>query len=294
MSEKHTQNFKGYWIPVELQNVGLCRTEQFLLSMIDSLDSGKPDYCYASNEYLATQLEVSASIISRYISNLKKLKFIEEISFTGRVRRLKSLKHNWYLSEEDRIVSRKESYAPGVRQTTHEVTGRLRKECEAISNIEENKETTTEEPLVAAVFTCLEQTSLSASEKQSVMKLGIPEPRVALAVEYATHPRTAIKKDLISTIVWHCKLEVPATPPEETAQEKALAENKRQDELREIIEARKYKTRAIIQRDWKLFHVKPNDRVDTVEFGDIKIYYSDKNFEERILKAFADSKKIQT
>jgi len=157
-----------------------------------------------------------------------------------------------------------------------------------------NNETTTEEPLVAVVFACLEQTSLSASEKQSVMKLGIPEPRVALAVEYATHPRTAIKKDLISTIVWHCKLEVPATPPEETAQEKDIAENKRQDELKEIIQYRRYKTREIIKRDWNLFHVKPNNRVDTVEFDNIKIYYSDKDFEKQILKAFAYSKKVQT
>lgn len=90
------QVFTGYWIPKELSKLGLTPTEQFLLSMIDSLEGDAPEYCFASNAYLAKKMDLSESRISYYITKFKRLELIEEVEFNGRRRRLRVLKHNWY------------------------------------------------------------------------------------------------------------------------------------------------------------------------------------------------------
>ena len=289
MLEKHTQNFKGYYIPIELQKVGLCRTEQFLLSMIDSLDSGKPNYCYASNEYLAVQLEVSPSIISRYISNLKKLKFIEEVSFSGRVRRLKSLKHNWYLPEQERIISKKESYAPGDRQTTHEVTGRLRKECEAIY-IEEDKEKTTnkEQLVVVQNYECLAKANLSKEDCKALMFY--PENRVKLALSFIDNKKFEVKTTRIASLIWHCQQEIPPVHAE-TKEDFIAKKESEADEIFERVAINKEKFKRLKIKHWNELAVKPRDNHELVEFDVNKIYFKDKDFDRLILKAFKDNKK---
>lgn len=108
------QRFTGYFIPVELEKLGLNRSEQFLLAMIDSLDTGSPNHCFASNVYLAEKLNLSESRVSYYITKLKRLRLIEEVGFNGRRRILKSLKHNWYNPE----FSKKELCVETRRQTT--------------------------------------------------------------------------------------------------------------------------------------------------------------------------------
>ena len=67
---------KGYWIPSELKEFGLSMIEGALLSLIDTLDSGEPNYCYASNAYLAKEMDLSESRISFYITKFKKLNLI--------------------------------------------------------------------------------------------------------------------------------------------------------------------------------------------------------------------------
>lgn len=90
------QKFTGYWIPVELSQLGLSKIEQFLLSIIDSLDAPAPDYCFASNSFLAQQMELSESRISFYITKFKRKGLIKEIRYDGRRRRITCLKENWY------------------------------------------------------------------------------------------------------------------------------------------------------------------------------------------------------
>jgi DNA-binding transcriptional regulator GbsR (MarR family) len=144
--------FTGYWIPKELSNLGLTKIEQFLLSMIDSLCGSAPRYCFASNSYLAKQMELSESRVSYYLTKLKKLGLIEQVSFDGTERRLRTLKHNWYKPKEDiekdenskkdvcvktRSLgfSKKDLYVKTRRQTTWNQEGRLRESTHHIEKI---------------------------------------------------------------------------------------------------------------------------------------------------------------
>lgn len=54
--------------------------------------------------------------------------------------------------------------------------------------------------------------SLTDEDKKGLMRR--PIDRVIKAIEYASHPLVKIKKDLISTLHWHCKQEVPYAPPD--------------------------------------------------------------------------------
>lgn len=118
-----TQRFTGYWIPVELTHLGLSKIEQFLLSMIHSLEAPDPEYCFASNAYLAKQMGLSESRISHYITKFKRKGLIEEVGYDGRRRRLKTCKHNWFKPLE---VSNKELCVKTSSQTTRKQVVRLR------------------------------------------------------------------------------------------------------------------------------------------------------------------------
>lgn len=83
------RKFRGIWIPAELWlKDDMSLIEIMLLSEIISLDKGPG--CRATNEYFAKFLKTTEVSISRYIKKLKKLRYIEEISFDGRKRYLKS------------------------------------------------------------------------------------------------------------------------------------------------------------------------------------------------------------
>lgn len=104
--EQPKQRFTGYWIPAELTKLGLTKIEQFLLSIIDSLESDAPEYCFASNAYLAKHMELSESRISFYITKLKRMGLIQEVRYDGRRRRLKTLKANWFKIAEDQELKK--------------------------------------------------------------------------------------------------------------------------------------------------------------------------------------------
>ena len=95
------QQFTGYWIPKELNALGLSKTEQMLLAIIDSLTSPAPDFCFASNAYLAKHMNLSESRISFYITKFKRMQLIEEVRFDGRRRRMRTIKSNWYKKAEE-------------------------------------------------------------------------------------------------------------------------------------------------------------------------------------------------
>ena len=89
--------FKGVWIPAEIWlDSRLTIYEKAVYAEIDSLDGEK--HCWASNEYLADFCQMSVPTISRTISKLIDLGYIEKVSFDGRQRILK-------VSEQSRLIS---------------------------------------------------------------------------------------------------------------------------------------------------------------------------------------------
>lgn len=92
--EKPRTHCRGWWIPIEivelLQNGKINALEMALLATIDSLVS-KTRGCFASREYLAEKLGTSPDRISRMISHLKKLGFVIQTKFDGRVREMETI-----------------------------------------------------------------------------------------------------------------------------------------------------------------------------------------------------------
>jgi DNA-binding transcriptional ArsR family regulator len=89
MTFHSNRNFLGVWLPKEVYlDKNLSWTEKILYVEIQSLDN--ENGCFASNEYFAEFLDVSTTTISLSISKLKKLGYVECVSFDGRKRILKS------------------------------------------------------------------------------------------------------------------------------------------------------------------------------------------------------------
>ena len=86
---KENRQFLGIWIPREIYlNKKLSWTDKILLIEIESLDNERG--CFASNDYFAEFLGVTKTTISTSVSKLKKLGYIEQVSFDGRTRILKA------------------------------------------------------------------------------------------------------------------------------------------------------------------------------------------------------------
>jgi len=86
---KENRDFKGVWIPKEIWlNTDLSIIEKVLLVEIDSLDNSDRG-CFASNEYLASFVQLSEGRVANIISDLKKRKFIIQVFFDGRNRGLR-------------------------------------------------------------------------------------------------------------------------------------------------------------------------------------------------------------
>jgi hypothetical protein len=98
---KVKRDFKGVWIPKEIYLMSeLNWTQKILLVEIHSLDNGEG--CYATNQYFADFLGVSAWTISTSISKLEELRLVmtRTINNNGQAQRriytlLKNLKGYW-------------------------------------------------------------------------------------------------------------------------------------------------------------------------------------------------------
>lgn len=85
------RNFQGIWIPKSIYlstEVNWCAKVLFL-EIHSFTENGRE--CYMSNRHIASFLHISERQVSRYISELKRLGWIEETAFDGRKRYLKSL-----------------------------------------------------------------------------------------------------------------------------------------------------------------------------------------------------------
>lgn len=86
------RDFKGIWIPREIWlHKELLPLEIMLWAEIHSLHCRERKGCYASNQYFSDLLRVSERYIREMISHLKKLGFIEDVSFDGRVRIIRAI-----------------------------------------------------------------------------------------------------------------------------------------------------------------------------------------------------------
>ena len=75
---------------------------------------------------------------------------------------------------------------------------------------------------VVGIYDCLKDLGLSFEDEKALSFY--PEERVQKAVEYASFPTTKINKDLISTLIWHCKQPNPIPPkPLPMTDQQALA-----------------------------------------------------------------------
>ncbi len=84
------RNFQGIWIPKMIYlNTEVNWYAKILFLEIHSFtENGKE--CYMSNGYISSFLNISERQVSRYISELKTIGWIEEVSFDGRRRYLRS------------------------------------------------------------------------------------------------------------------------------------------------------------------------------------------------------------
>ena len=88
--EKFLRDFKGIWIPKEIWLANdINFQEKLLWAEIDRLDKEGPG-CTASNKYFAKIFGLSETMISVYISDLKRKGYVYEQKFDGRQRILRS------------------------------------------------------------------------------------------------------------------------------------------------------------------------------------------------------------
>lgn len=88
------RDFKGVWISKGVWlDEKLNALDKVILTEIDSLDNSDKG-CYASNKYLAEFCQCSENKVSKTISKLTELGYIEIIGFDGRHRAIKSKINN--------------------------------------------------------------------------------------------------------------------------------------------------------------------------------------------------------
>lgn len=110
------RDFKGVWIPKE---IWLCKDltaiDKVLLAEINSLDN--KNHCTASNEYFSEFCGVSIPTITRTVTKLKKLGYIETEIGDGRHRIIKMI----------RITNQIDESAPSKRLTNNIVNNKTNK-----------------------------------------------------------------------------------------------------------------------------------------------------------------------
>jgi len=84
------RGWRGTWIPKRIWEAkDITWMEKCVLAEIDNLFDEDEGGCWASNQYIANNMESSPKSVSNIIAKLKKLNYIEQVSFDGRFRVLK-------------------------------------------------------------------------------------------------------------------------------------------------------------------------------------------------------------
>lgn len=103
--EENKRVFTGIWIPRFIYlNKDVKWIEKILFLEIHSFTANGKS-CYMSNEYMSSFLGISVRQVSRIITKLKKIGWIEESFFDGRKRHLRScMKINMQTGEADTTI----------------------------------------------------------------------------------------------------------------------------------------------------------------------------------------------
>ena len=123
------KSFKGIWIPSDildlLQTKDLSLTEAFLYGAILGLESD--DGCYASNDYFSELINVHPNHISKMVTKLKKKNLVEQLSFNGKKRFLKTI-------EPDKVIAENSGSGDSEKdQSKRQRLGRVSAEVKADS-----------------------------------------------------------------------------------------------------------------------------------------------------------------
>lgn len=92
MSENHTNEFQGNWIPAEVFQMvddgDISIKEAWLLVLISNLVKHGKDGrdCFASNQYLAKKLQVEERAVKYMLRRLKSAGLVQQTGFDGRLR----------------------------------------------------------------------------------------------------------------------------------------------------------------------------------------------------------------
>lgn len=121
-------NYVGEFIPRAVIDTKLSRGLRDVLAKITLLDiAGRCDGmggCYAGNEYLANCLGMATTTIAKYISRLRKAGYIEQVSFDGRVRVIRSTLHDAVVMQRAQYkISKPASNNPSQPRTNGQSRG---------------------------------------------------------------------------------------------------------------------------------------------------------------------------
>lgn len=134
---KENRQFLGIWIPREIYlNKKLSWTDKILLIEIESLDNERG--CFASNDYFAEFLGVTKTTISTSVSKLKKLGYIEQVSFDGRTRILKADFKKMEMQSLKKLKSRRTENLTHNKQDNKTINKPIKKEKKLIKKDFEN------------------------------------------------------------------------------------------------------------------------------------------------------------
>ncbi len=108
--------FTGIFLPVEILELeNLTFFEMILLSWIDALYCPKHGGCYASNEYLGKRLRSQENTVAKSLGNLRKAGLIEDVSFDGRTRVIRSLINQYVDQAQSKAALDKNPIAIGKK-----------------------------------------------------------------------------------------------------------------------------------------------------------------------------------
>ncbi|MEM6815766.1 MAG: helix-turn-helix domain-containing protein [Bacteroidota bacterium] len=138
------RNFQGIWIPklIYLNTQVNWYAKILFLEIHSFTEYGKE--CYMSNKYISSFLKISERQVSRYISELKALGWIEEVSFDGRKRYLRSmLQFSFRTVDSDlTILSRqhRKFYRNSIDKNDHHNKPTIKQGKKSITSSKENIE----------------------------------------------------------------------------------------------------------------------------------------------------------
>lgn len=245
-------------------------------------------FCWASNKYFADLYGVEIRTIQRWIGSLHDMKFLYvHIERSG----MKSTR-KIYISQE-MFTARQKCHEGMTKMSprhdtnvTHNNTSNITKKTttrELKQNFEKSKES---QPVVVVSFDDEEKRKLLSGIEISARDLEayVKEPTEVIRNVLQAYEIAKATTGIENVGAWlhkafKNKYKPPVKIPSNKAQEKHTVDDKV-----EKSEANKLYARKVIKKKWSEFKIKPDEKVDCVEFSGIKLHFTDENFKEKFLK----------